>query len=207
MNIYLIRHGETDWNHVGRVQGHTDIPLNECGREQMRHVAEVLAGLPGQMDVIVSSPLYRARESAEILADRLSYPKENIVVEPKLIERCFGKGEGLTIAERNEKYPDGIVPGKEPLEDLLSRAKKIFEKVLVTYPDKENIILVGHGSILYAVVTAVTDGRIDYGGKKITFNQGGIYRISCKEGILQLAGYAEEELCFKEIIALATKYF
>lgn len=202
MNIYLIRHGETDWNHVGRVQGHTDIPLNVCGREQMKHVAEVLAGLPEQMDVIVSSPLLRARESAEIVADRLVYPKENIVVEPMLIERCFGEGEGLTVAERNEKYPDGIVPGRELLEDLLSRAVSVFEKVVTTYRDKENIILAGHGSILYAVVTAVTDGRIEYGGKMVSFNQGSIYRIRYADDALEVARYSEEESGFKEVIKL-----
>ena len=202
MNIYLLRHGETDWNHIGRLQGHTDIPLNDCGREQMRHVAQVLAGLPEQVDVIVSSPLRRARESAEIVAGRLAYPKENIVVEPLLIERCFGEGEGLTVSERNEKYPDGILPGKEPLEDLLSRAWAVFEKVVTTYHDKENMILAGHGSILYAVVTAVTDGRIDYGGKKVTFDQGSIYRIRYTEDVLQLARYSEEESGFKEVIRL-----
>ena len=202
MNIYLIRHGETDWNHVGRVQGHTDIPLNECGREQMKRVAEVLAGLPERMDVIVSSPLLRALESAEIVGDRLAYSKENIVVEPMLIERCFGKGEGLTVAERNEKYPDGIVPGREPLEDLLSRAWSVFEKVVTTYHEKENIILAGHGAILYAVVTAVTDGRIEYGGKMVSFNQGSIYRIRCEDDALQVARYSEEESGFKEVIKL-----
>ena len=202
MNIYLLRHGETDWNHVGRLQGHTDIPLNECGREQMGHVAEVLAGLSEQMDVIISSPLRRARESAYIVANRLTYPQGNIVVEPMLIERCFGEGEGLTVSERNQKYPDGILPGKEPLEDLLSRARTVFEKVVTTYQDKENILLAGHGSILYAVVTAVTDGRIEYGGKKVTFDQGSFYRIRCADGILQLERYGEEETGFKEVIQI-----
>lgn len=72
MNIYLLRHGETDWNREGRLQGRTDIPLNEAGREQVRRAADILAARSPHIELIVASPLARARESAEIAAGRLS---------------------------------------------------------------------------------------------------------------------------------------
>ena len=76
MDLYLLRHGETDWNKAGLLQGHTDIPLNENGRKQMRETARKLGDLGVKMDVILSSPLHRARESAEIagIPDRGYHP-------------------------------------------------------------------------------------------------------------------------------------
>lgn len=96
MNIYLLRHGETDWNNQGLLQGHTDIPLNQNGRSQMEQVAKVMQDLDLGIELIVSSPLSRAYESAEIVARNLSYEKDKIIVEPMLIERYFGEGEGKT---------------------------------------------------------------------------------------------------------------
>ena len=198
MNIYLVRHGETDWNRAGRLQGHTDIPLNENGRMQIGQVAEVLADICSDIELILSSPLSRAYESAEIVADRLSYRKEDIIVEPLLIERCFGIGEGLTIAER-EKYPGDNYPEMEVFEDLLSRAKSAFEKIVNSFNKVENILVVAHGALLYAMITAITDGKIEYGGKLVTFDQGSIHLIRYLEGAIEIARYSEEDAGFKNI--------
>ena len=172
MNIILLRHGETDWNRAGRLQGHMDIPLNQNGRLQISHAADTLANLYPDIDLVIASPLSRARESAEIVSDRLAYERTDIIVEPLLIERCFGEGEGLTIAERSEKYPDDIYPGMESLNDLLERARSVFEQIIVSFADKENILVAAHGAILYAMVTAITDGQIAYGGEKVKFESG-----------------------------------
>lgn len=186
MNIYLLRHGETDWNKEGRLQGHTDIPLNSTGRRQICNAAEVLADLPEPIDLILSSPLVRAYESAQIVADRLSYKKENIVVEPLLIERGFGLGEGLTVAERKDKFPDGIFPEMESYEDLIERAHSVFDKIVETYEGRENILAVSHGAILTAVLTAVTNGEIAYGGKKVLFDQGSIHLVRYVNGKIEI---------------------
>ena len=93
MNIYLLRHGETDWNLEGRLQGHEDIGMNQNGINQIEKAAEVLAGCMQNVDVIISSPLSRARKSAEIVAGRLDYKKEDIVTDPLFIERGFGLGD------------------------------------------------------------------------------------------------------------------
>ena len=189
MNIFLLRHGETDWNQEERLQGHMDIPLNQNGRTQISHAAEILSDLHPGIDLIVSSPLSRAYESAEIVADRLAYEKANIIIEPLLIERCFGAGEGLTIGERCEKYTNDIYPGMESLEDMLQRARFVFEKIVTTYADKQNILIAAHGAILYAIVTAITNGRIAYGGKAFKFDPGSIHLIRYIDGAIEFTKY------------------
>lgn len=185
MNIYLVRHGETNWNQEEKLQGHTDIPLNQNGRLQINHAAEGFASLHVDIDFIISSPLLRAYESAEIFAEKLSYEKDKILTEPLLIERCFGVGEGLTSAERKEKYPDDIYPGMESFKDLIERAHSVFEKIVKTCKDSNHIMIVAHGAILYAILTAVTDGRIVYGGKMIKFDPASIHLIRYADGTIQ----------------------
>lgn len=203
MNIYLLRHGETDWNRERRIQGRTDIQMNDTGRMQIRHVADVLANLPVSIEVILSSPLSRARESAQIVADRLSYKQEDIVVEPLLIERCFGEGEGLTEAERQAKFqntPFGhLYPGMETLEEVLARGRRAFDRIVETYRDKENVLAVCHGAILFAIMSAATDGRIVYWGDQITLKQGNIHLLTYRDGKVGAAQYTEAEPFFKDV--------
>src|SRR5690242_8696605 len=95
--LLLVRHGETDWNAEGRLQGQTDRPLNEYGRRQARELAERLAG--DGVVAIYASDLSRAKETAEIVGGRLGLP---VVVDPDLRERNWGTWEGLTPRERDE---------------------------------------------------------------------------------------------------------
>jgi uncharacterized phosphatase len=88
----LLRHGQTDWNIDLRLQGSTDIPLNETGRNQARLAASVLNR--EDWDVIIASPLSRAKDTADIVALEFGM---NVVVVPELIERSFGVAEGLTL--------------------------------------------------------------------------------------------------------------
>ena len=206
MNIYLLRHGQTDWNLEGRIQGHTDIPLNPHGRMQ---IAQTIAGLTGicpNMDLILCSPLSRARESARIAAEKLNYPKDRIIEESLLIERCFGEAEGLTAAEREEKYPNYHYsdisyhfPGMETFEDLINRARNVFKTIVDTYKDKENILAVSHGAILAAIITAVTDGRIGYFSDTISLDSGSLYRVRYVEEAAELSRYNNEEAVFRNI--------
>ena len=199
MNIFLLRQGETDWNQVGRLQGHTDIPLNQNGRLQISHAAQILADLYPDIDLVITSPLTRARESAEIVSDRLAYEKTDIVVEPLLIERGFGEGEGFTIAERKEKYPDDIYPGMESLNALLERARSAFEQIIVSFADKENILVAAHGAILYAMVTAITDGQIAYGGEKVKFEPGSLNLIRYINGTIEVLEIEDRD-CDREAV-------
>lgn len=203
MNIYLLRHGETDWNREGRIQGRTDIGMNEKGREQIRRASEALASFSEDIEVILTSPLSRACESARIAADRLGYPAEDIIVEPLLIERSFGEGEGLTEKERHQKYPDSpqghLYPGMETVEELLARARKVFNKITKTYHDKENVLAVCHGAILFAIMSAATDGKIVYWGDQITLKQGNIHLLRYQEGVVEAAEYSGEEAAWRYV--------
>ena len=211
MDIYLLRHGETDWNREGLLQGHTDIPLNENGRQQMRETAQKLKDLHVKMDVILSSPLHRARESARIAAERLGYPVNDIVVEPMLIERGFGAGEGMTFAEREEKFPEHDYPGMESQTDLVRRAGEAFQRVVNTCSGMENILLVAHGAVLFALLEAVSTERIVDAGKAAALTQGSIYRIRYTEDRIGFAKYDEESAAFldadRELIARSVKIY
>ena len=196
MNIYLLRHGETDWNKEERIQGHTDIPLNRKGRMQITQTAKGLAGICPDIDLVICSPLVRARESAEIAAKGLHYPTDRIIVEPMLIERCFGEAEGLTAEEREEKYPNYhysdtgyYFPGMEPFDDLMKRARAALERIMEISQDKENILAVSHGAILAAIITSVTGGKIPYFSDTISLDSGSLFRVCYTDGAIELAKY------------------
>src|SRR3954467_15333441 len=91
-SFYFLRHGQTKWNAEGRFQGHTDIPLNDIGLSQAHAAAAILARCP--VDLIVASPLIRARTTAEIVAAQLGKP---LFMDDELKERHFGAFEGLLV--------------------------------------------------------------------------------------------------------------
>ena len=112
--IYYIRHGETDWNVEGRLQGQRDVPLNARGRAQAAHCGEVLRDLfakqsidPAALD-FVSSPLGRARATMELARPALGLDAQGYRIEPRLIEISFGDWEGFTIAQLRLRDPQRI---------------------------------------------------------------------------------------------------
>lgn len=149
MKIYAIRHGETDWNKLGKIQGATDIELNENGVNQANEAAKQVEEYG--FDLILSSPLKRAAKTAQIV----SGGRIPIYYRDELIERCFGKFEGCTMEEfdfvgsyncelnMNEK-------GMEPVNDLLERISKFLDEVKETYKDKK-VLLVTHGGTIRAI--------------------------------------------------------
>ncbi|MDE7247329.1 MAG: histidine phosphatase family protein [Lachnospiraceae bacterium] len=199
MDIYLLRHGETDWNREGLLQGHTDISLNEKGRLQVKDTVKKLSGLETGIDYVVSSPLKRALESAEIAAVLLDYPKERIGVEKLLIERGFGDGEGLSIEERAAKYPDCNYPGMESQEELVKRAGQAFWKIVKDCQGAHRILLVAHGAVLFALLEAVAEKPIPHGGRAAALTQGSLYRIRLEDGRIGFAGYDEKTGDFVEM--------
>ena len=91
MEIYLIRHGETDWNLEGKLQGQENIPLNKTSLKQSEACGEALKAVP--LQCVQTSPLSRARRTAEIIADQQECP---LIINPSLIERDYGLLSGLT---------------------------------------------------------------------------------------------------------------
>ena len=153
--ICFIRHGETDWNLAKRIQGSTDIPLNETGRNQAEQCAAYLNA--ADYDVLIHSPLKRAKETAEIINAKLQLP---MVEMTDFQERSFGDGEGKTYAER-EKHPDGF-PNQEERADFNKRVITAVEHVQQNYPDKR-VLLVAHGAVINAILSVYSDGEIGSG--------------------------------------------
>ncbi|RYG60295.1 MAG: histidine phosphatase family protein, partial [Alphaproteobacteria bacterium] len=156
--FYFLRHGQTDWNLEGRMQGHTDIPLNATGLQQAQAAALKLKHLP--ITHIVTSPLSRALKTAAIAAETLGLP---LHIDSNLKERTFGSLEGSlrrdlmlqhNIAE-HEPY-DRILPeDAEQWPATLSRAQAGIMQWLNAHP-AETILFVGHGAFLRALHEALT---------------------------------------------------
>jgi 2,3-bisphosphoglycerate-dependent phosphoglycerate mutase len=143
--LVFIRHGETDWNAEGRLQGHTDRPLNEYGRRQARELAERL--MDDDIAAVYASDLARARETAEILADRLGLP---VVLDPDLREKNWGNWEGLTSDERAHVEFEG-----EATEEHRERVLRAVERIAAAHPG-ERVAVVTHGGSLRRIQAAVS---------------------------------------------------
>ena len=155
--ICIIRHGETAWNAVFKIQGRSDIPLNETGRRQ----ADITAGYleSESWDIIYSSPLRRALETARTISKAVGV--KNITTEADLIECDFGAAEGMTLDERRVKYPDrNLIPNAEKLDALSSRAEKIIKQIALRHEGKR-ILIVSHACFIMEVLSIFSGGKID----------------------------------------------
>ena len=140
--LLLVRHGETDWNAAGRLQGHTDRPLSDYGREQARRLAAEIEG--EDFDAIYSSDLARARETAEIVAERLRLP---VVLDPDLREKDWGNWEGLTSTERF-----GLELVGESTEQHQKRMLGALGRIAARHPHGR-VLVVTHGGSMRRVQT------------------------------------------------------
>ena len=151
--ILLARHGETDWNRVGRWQGHADPPLNDAGRGQAAELAERLAG--DGIAAIYSSDLRRASQTARVVADRLGLA---VVEDAGLREIDVGSWSGLTRAEVEQGFPEGyarwlegeIGHDGETREELTERVVGAVERMAAQHPD-DTILAVTHGGAIRAL--------------------------------------------------------
>jgi broad specificity phosphatase PhoE len=141
--LLLVRHGETDWNAVGRLQGHTDRPLSDFGRRQAEQLAGELEDEP--LDAIYASDLARARETAEIAGERLGLP---VVLDPDLREKDWGTWEGLTSIERDRVEFVGESTEAHQ-ERILGALKRIAER----HPGGR-VLVVTHGGSMRRAQTA-----------------------------------------------------
>lgn len=149
--ILLARHGETAWNALGRLQGHTDIALNETGREQARSLAAALAA--AGLRRVWTSDLGRARETGEIVAATLGLRAPQ--VDPELRERRFGVFEGLTRDQCATQHPQAwrawqaqtqAPPGGEPRELAVIRMSRALERIAAR--EEGPVLVVSHGGLM-----------------------------------------------------------
>ena len=149
--IFLIRHGETDWNRQGRRQGRIDVPLNRSGKEQSMLCGQALVGLP--VDLILTSPLCRATETAHIIAECLGYPQNRILCEYSLIERDFGDIDGMTTAQLRAYLARGGAEHLEPLEDVRTRMLECIRFCAGRPDEMRNILMISHSAAIKSVFT------------------------------------------------------
>ncbi|WP_341785742.1 histidine phosphatase family protein [Jeotgalibacillus salarius] len=176
-----MRHGETDWNAEGRLQGATDIPINNTGILQAQECGYFLKSR--QWDVLITSPLQRAKKTAEIMNEELRLP---FVVMNEFSERYFGDAEGMTREERMVAFPDKAYPNQETTEVLQQRLLSGLQQINSDYGNK-NVLLVAHGAIIGAVLSMLSDGEI--GSRKTRLINGGITTIDFAEGRWHIRDY------------------
>ncbi|HBC92134.1 MAG TPA: alpha-ribazole phosphatase [Pelotomaculum sp.] len=160
--VYLIRHGETEWNNTMKFQGATDIPLSERGRRQAVSLGKRLAAL--KLDAFYASDLVRARETATIISSRHGMSIETI---PALRELNFGAWEGLTIAEIQKLFANELeqwwenpfsirIPGGETYNELIERSVNAIKEIVARHSDGR-IAVVSHGGPIRSIVGSVLE--------------------------------------------------
>lgn len=182
--IFLCRHGQDEDNSNGLLNGHRNTPLTELGRQQANDVADKIASTMPAFDVILSSPLQRAHNTALAIASRR---EQEVIVEPLLIERDFGVFTGKPIADITALCNGDVLKtdrvtyflsgeGSENFDALLQRAAIVVEKVRQTY-DGKTVLLVCHGDI-GKMILAVCKG--------ITWREGLMYPYFANTEVLEL---------------------
>jgi probable phosphoglycerate mutase len=149
--LYLVRHGETDWNRARRIQGSTDIPLNTTGRQQAATTGALLARR--RWDGIYSSPLSRALETASIIAAEAELGAPRTI--DAIVERNYGTAEGMTGFEIDRRFPPGTeVPGRETREQVAARVLPALLQLADDHPD-QSLIVVSHGGVIRSILSMV----------------------------------------------------
>ncbi|WP_092506052.1 histidine phosphatase family protein [Virgibacillus subterraneus] len=159
--ICLIRHGETDWNASQKLQGATDIPLNTTGILQAEECAAFLES--SQWDVIITSPLTRAKQTAEIINEKLNIPFAEMAA---FKEKSFGDAEGTTPQERLERFPDKIFPNQEDEQSFKERIITGIHEINQTYQGSM-LLLVAHGAVINSILGTISNGEIGAGKTKL----------------------------------------
>ena len=178
--FFLVRHGETEWNRVRRIQGVSDIPLNDTGRAQAAALGDILVG--HNFDLIVSSPLSRADETARIIAQRLGMPAP--ITVPDLIERNYGEAEGSSGADLDRRYPPGTdIPGREDREVVTQRAVRVLHDMAIRHPHAD-IVAVAHGAVIRSVVDYAAPGL-----NKEPITNCSVHSFSLVAGTLELVAF------------------
>jgi probable phosphoglycerate mutase len=148
--IVLARHGQTAWNALGRLQGHTDIELDDVGRDQARSLARSMA--TAGIAAVVTSDLARAKQTGEIVADALRLGAPH--TDPELRERRFGVFEGLTRDQCASQHPAAwrawiatteAPPGGESRDDAVARLTRALERVAAA---SGPVLVISHGGVM-----------------------------------------------------------
>ena len=160
MNLYVVRHGQTDWNVQGFIQGSTNIELNSTGIEQANKTAELLKDI--DFSAIYSSPLKRTLDTARAIN---KYHNVDIITDNRIIERNFGDFEGTkNVLKDISDYLDYELNlntnNIEAIKDLFKRVEDFLVSIYSIYKDTDsNILVVTHGGVSIAITAILTDSK------------------------------------------------
>jgi probable phosphoglycerate mutase len=178
MKILFVRHGETDWNVLNKLQGQTDNPLNETGIRQAYALQEKIVDY--NIDVIISSPLKRALKTAEIINEKLNVP---LIIRKELIERGLGIYESKTREERDVLGVDlrlatnAKIPTVESADEISERVFGLLDDIKKEYKDK-TVLLVSHRGV-GRVIEWYFDGYLPSNDSKRTLANAEIVEYEC----------------------------
>lgn len=192
MKLYIIRHGETDWNVKRRFQGRSDIELNEEGRRLARVTAEALKDIP--FTKIITSPLKRAYETAIIMKGNRDIP---VIKDERIIEISFGEYEGLCCGKEGYNIPDPAFmnffdapleykppKGAESIEELRNRTADFFDEIITDKSmENETILVSTHGAALRGILSHIYNIGIE------DFWKGGVHK-NCAISIVEVSNEA-----------------
>lgn len=185
--VLLVRHGLTDWNVAMRLQGRTDVPLNDDGHTQAVKLSELIDSVNDKLKIkkVYASPLSRAKDTAAYISNKLLGCEPTVC--DSLIERDYSVLEGLTMAQRRQKFSDaGTYP--TDVESSTNAALRMKKAALTIYDETgdENAVFVTHGGVINALFSYLTRGRAG-NSKNLSSNCSIALAASCKTDIIPLA--------------------
>ncbi|OOR16233.1 histidine phosphatase family protein [Bacillus cereus] len=161
--ICLVRHGETEWNAIGKLQGRENIKLNKQGKQQAEKCGLYLR--EKQWDIIISSPLSRAKQTAEIINTYMLIPV-NLIEMENFIERDYGMASGLTTEERTQMFPNRNYINQEPRRFLKTRIITGLNIIQKQHPNSK-VILVTHSAVINTILALISNNEIGSGKTKL----------------------------------------
>ncbi|PZQ86005.1 MAG: histidine phosphatase family protein [Ancylobacter novellus] len=189
--IFVIRHGETDWNLAGRLQGHHDIPLNDLGREQAAKAGKVVERLSGGSAGLhyVASPLSRAAQTMAILRAELGLPPDAFQRDARFMELAFGRWEGFSWKELRRRDPHALSARRADPWNYVPPGGESYamlsERVMPAISDlSEDSVVVTHGGVVRAMLHALA-GMPPEQAVELPVRQGAVYLI--EDGAFELA--------------------
>ena len=184
----LLRHGQTDWNINFLLQGVTDIPMNDTGIEQVRLAAQALQA--SDWDVVLTSPLTRAKQTAEIIASHVGF--DEILEHELLIERSFGEAEGLSHEQWRAKYANlDEIPGGESRTQLAERSQRLLDYVSSEF-NGLRVLAISHGALIRGLLAIASNNELPRDGERL--GNASLNVVSYSEAAWQVVNYSLDPL-------------
>ncbi len=159
MKVYLIRHGQTDWNNKGLIQGHTDNKLNELGKNQAKEISSKLKDL--NVNRVICSSLSRAKETLNIIKEELGINLDNIIIDD-LIERNFGELEGKSVEDFYNIEDYSVLKYYEQNKSIEKRVNNAIESIIENSENDDNVLVCAHSHVIKAFLVSNFEDNYDY---------------------------------------------